>query len=54
MLRPESLLVLAGRVLRIKFNVESVEDIERIDNYLSEALRPSLEVIKDSWPDIVE
>jgi hypothetical protein len=54
MLRPESLLVLAGRILRISVRDESVEDIERIDNYLSEALRPSLTVIREAWSTIVE
>lgn len=54
MMRPESLLILAQRILRIKVRDESVEDIERIDQYLSEALRPSLESIRDSWPDILQ
>lgn len=53
MMRPESLLVLVRRILRIRVRDESVEDIERVDQYLSEALRPSVEVIRDYWLDIL-
>jgi predicted nucleic acid-binding protein len=53
MLRPNALLLLASRILKTKVRDESLEDIERTDKYLTEALRPSIEVIQAAWEEIV-
>jgi len=54
MLRPKGLLLCARRILRIKVRDESLEDIERTDRYLTEALKPSTEVIQDAWEEILD
>ena len=53
MLRPEGLLLCAKRILKIKVRDESLEDIERTDKYVTEALKPSIEDLQDTWGDIV-
>ena len=54
MLRPDGLLLLAKRILKVKVRDESLKDIERTDKYLAEALKPSTEVIQDAWKEIIE
>jgi predicted nucleic acid-binding protein len=54
MLRPKGLLLCATRILKIKVRDESLEDIERTDKYVTEALKPSIEVIQDTWDNILD
>ena len=54
MLRPKGLLLCARRVLKTKVKDESLEDIERTDKYVTEALRPSIDVIQATWMEILE
>ena len=54
MVRPKSLLMLAGRILKMKVNDESLEDIERTDRYLAAALKPSVGVVQESWADVLQ
>ena len=54
MLRPQGLLLCARRILRVKVRDESLEDIERTDKYLTEALKPSIEVLQDAWEEILD
>jgi hypothetical protein len=54
MVRPKGLLMSARRFLKVKVQEESLEDAERTENYLTEALRPSTEFIQDAWEEILK
>ena len=54
MLGPKGLLLCARRILKIKVKDESLEDIERTDKYVTEALKPSIEDIQGKWENILD
>jgi hypothetical protein len=54
MLGPKGLLLCPRRILKIKVKDESLEDIERTDKYVTEALKPSIEDIQGKWENILD
>ena len=54
MVRPESLLELAQRILRIRIHDESLEDIVQTDRHLAAALQLSTDIVEKAWVEVLD